>query len=153
MCDAAFCTLPKTQWAVGDGTDKVHLPAGAAMRVQFSVWRCTFCILRYMLQKPSLHKCITKGIFRYFLLYLRGTGIKWTSGRRQSCTCCWGPQNQEMAFFPELYFPKGDELEVCPFASQIRHKPVFTGAFSSILLQEGGNHSYDFTKQVSENDF
>lgn len=94
-----------------------------------------------MLQKLSLQKCITEGIFRYFLQSLRGTGTKWMSGREQSCACCWGPQSQEMSSFPKLYFAKADELEACPFASQVIDKPVFTGAFSSILLQEGGNHS------------
>lgn len=124
--------------------------SASSREVQFSAWRSAFCILRYMLQKLSLQKCITECILRYFLLSLC---IKRMSGRGQSCASCWGPQSQEMASFPKLYFPKGDELEMCPFASWVTHKPVSTGAFSSILLQEGGNHSYNFRKKVSENDY
>lgn len=46
--------------AVGEGRVKeAHLPPGVLFRVEFSVWGSTFFILRYMLQKQSLQKCIT----------------------------------------------------------------------------------------------
>lgn len=149
LCDAAFCTRSRTHWAVGEGADKeMHLPVRYNLvpgEVPFAfLGICSkSCLCRNALQKYS----------QVLSSVSQRNSIKWMSGRGQSCASCGGPQSQEMASFPKLDFPKGDKLEVCPFASWVIHKPVFTGAFSSILLQEGGNHSYNFRKKVSENDY
>lgn len=68
------------------------------MRVEFSVWRSTFSILRCMFQKPSLQKCITKGIFTYFLLSLRGDNL---------ALAVQALKAKRWLFFPSYIFPKG----------------------------------------------
>lgn len=94
--------------------------------------------------KSSLCRNALRHFFRCSLLSLRATVIKWMSRRGQ--TYHWDPQSREMAFFPQVFFSKVGELQVWPFGSWIICKPVFTGACSSFLLQEGGIHSYHSRK-------